>query len=250
MQCSPNTTRRDVLAWGATIASGAVACNRGEEHANLHRCEAAKHLNAFITLDPDRVLEAACEADRRRASGAQPGPLHCLPIPVKDSVNTKDYPTTGGTPALRNFHPAEDAKLIRILVDAGAIVLGKTNIHELSFGWTSNNLAFGAVHNPYDVRRIPGGSSGGTAAAVAAGMAPLGIAEDTQGSIRVPAALCGICGFRPTTHRYPNDGVMPITPLFSNSSSAVRIPAARFVLPDRGKSRSTRITLSRFDVKG
>jgi mandelamide amidase len=101
-----------------------------------------------------------------------------------------------------------------MLLDAGAIILGKTNIHELSFGWTSNNLAFGAVHNPYAVSRIPGGSSGGTAAAVAAGMAPLGIAEDTQGSIRVPAALCGICGFRPTTHRYPNDGVMPITPLF------------------------------------
>lgn len=248
MQRSPKTTRRDVLAWGAALASGAVACNRGEERANapvipdrltelsaidatramrqgevsaeayaaalLHRCEAGKHLNAFITLHPPRVLEAAREADRRRASGAELGPLHGLPIPVKDSVNTRDYPTTGGTPALRNFYAAEDAKLIRILVDAGAIVLGKTNIHELSFGWTSNNLAFGAVHNPYDVSRIPGGSSGGTAAAVAAGMAPLGIAEDTQGSIRVPAALCGICGFRPTTHRYPNDGVMPITPLF------------------------------------
>jgi mandelamide amidase len=142
------------------------------------------------------------------------GPLHGLPIPVKDSVNTADYPTTGGTPALRNFTPPEDAKLVQMLRDAGAIVLGKTNIHELSFGWTSNNLAFGAVRNPYDISRIPGGSSGGTAAAVAAGMAPLGIAEDTQGSIRVPAALCGICGFRPTTRRYPNDGVMPITPLF------------------------------------
>ncbi len=248
MQRSPKTTRRVVLAWGAALASGVVACNRGEEHANapvtpdrltelsaidatramrqgevsaedyaaalLQRCEAGKHLNAFITLHPPRVLEAAREADRRRAAGAEIGPLHGLPIPVKDSVNTRDYPTTGGTPALRNFYAAEDAKLIRILVDAGAIVLGKTNIHELSFGWTSNNLAFGAVHNPYDVSRIPGGSSGGTAAAVAAGMAPLGIAEDTQGSTRVPAALCGICGFRPTTHRYPNDGVMPITPLF------------------------------------
>ncbi len=256
MQRSLKTTRRDVLAWGAALASGIVACNRGEEHANapvtpdrltelsaidatramrqgevsaeeyaaalLHRCEAGKHLNAFITLHPPRVLEAAREADRRRASGAELGPLHGLPIPVKDSVNTRDYPTTGGTPALRNFYAAEDAKLIRLLVDAGAIVLGKTNIHELSFGWTSNNLAFGAVHNPYDVSRIPGGSSGGTAAAVAAGMAPLGIAEDTQGSIRVPAALCGICGFRPTTHRYPNDGVMPITALFDQVGPLAR----------------------------
>ena len=187
-----------------------------EEYAAalLQRCEAAEHLNAFITLNPPRVLETAREADRKRASGEELGPLHGLPIPVKDSVNTKDYPTTGGTPALRKFYPPEDAKLVQMLVAAGAIVLGKTNIHELSYGWTSNNLAFGAVHNPYDISRIPGGSSGGTAAAVATGMAPLGIAEDTQGSIRVPAALCGICGFRPTTHRYPSEGVIPITPLF------------------------------------
>jgi len=93
-------------------------------------------------------------------------------------------------------------------------VLGKTNLHELSFGWTSNNHAYGAVHNPYDPTRIPGGSSGGTAAAVAAHMAPLGVAEDTQGSIRVPAALCGICGFRPTTGRYSTRGCVPISSLF------------------------------------
>jgi indoleacetamide hydrolase len=100
------------------------------------------------------------------------------------------------------------------LTDAGAIVLGKTNLHELSFGWTSNNLAFGAVHNPYDTKRIPGGSSGGTAAAIAARMAPLGVAEDTEGSIRVPAAMCGVAGFRPTTTRYPSTGVVPISALF------------------------------------
>jgi mandelamide amidase len=93
-------------------------------------------------------------------------------------------------------------------------VLGKTNLHELSFGWTSSNAAFGAVRNPHDPSRIPGGSSGGTAAAVAAGMAPLGVAEDTAGSIRVPAALCGLFGFRPTTGRYPNAVVVPMTALF------------------------------------
>jgi indoleacetamide hydrolase len=162
----------------------------------------------------ERVLEAARAADRFRTSGGKLGPLHGLPIPVKDSVNTKDMPTTGGTPALRNFQPKEDAPIVRALLAAGAIVLGKTNLHELSFGWTSNNLAFGAVHNPYDVRRIPGGSSGGTAAAVAARMAPLGVAEDTEGSIRVPAAMCGIAGFRPTTKRYVSTGVVPITSLF------------------------------------
>jgi indoleacetamide hydrolase len=133
---------------------------------------------------------------------------------VKDSVNTRDYPTTAGTPALRHFRPAEDAPVVQALRAAGAIVLGKTNLHELSWGWTSNNHAYGAVHNPYDPTRIPGGSSGGTAAAVAARMAPLGIAEDTEGSIRVPAALCGLVGFRPTTGRYSSDGVAPISALF------------------------------------
>ncbi len=182
--------------------------------AVLERCQRGKSLNAFITLPQEQVLEAARAADRLRGSGAKLGALHGLPIPVKDSVNTKDMPTTGGTPALRNFRPKEDAPIVRALLAAGAIVLGKTNLHELSFGWTSNNLAFGAVHNPYDAQRIPGGSSGGTAVAVATRMAPLGVAEDTEGSIRVPAAMCGIAGFRPTTGRYISTGVVPISPLF------------------------------------
>jgi indoleacetamide hydrolase len=137
-----------------------------------------------------------------------------LAVPVKDSVNTRNYPTTAGTPGLRNFRPRHDAPVVAAMKAAGAIVLGKTNLHELSYGWTSNNLAFGAVHNPYDPTRIPGGSSGGTAAVIAARLAPLGIAEDTEGSIRVPAAFCGIKGLRPTTGRYSTQGCVPISPLF------------------------------------
>ena len=182
--------------------------------ALLARCEAQRALNAFITLEPERVLEHARACDRLRRSGAKLGPLFGLPIPVKDSVNTRDYATTGGTPALRHFRPAQDAPVVASLKGAGAIVLGKTNLHELSFGWTTNNLAFGAVHNPYDDKRIPGGSSGGTAAAIAARLAPLGVAEDTEGSIRVPAAFCGIAGFRPTTRRYSTKGCVPISHLF------------------------------------
>ncbi len=213
-----NTMSTPITDLGATEA--AAAMRRGDLSAEdyaaalLNRCKLTRNLNAFITLEPERVLEAARAADRLLASGAEPGLLHGLPIPVKDSVNTKDYPTTAGTRALQAFFPAEDAELIRRLTNAGAIVMGKTNLHELSFGFTSNNLAFGAVRNPYDKSRIPGGSSGGTAVAVAARMAPIGIAEDTQGSIRVPAAMCGIYGFRPTIGRYPNQGVVPITPLF------------------------------------
>jgi mandelamide amidase len=186
----------------------------GYAQALLARCEAGRALNAFITLEPDRVLEAARAVDRARAKGRRLGLLQGLPIPVKDSVATADYVTTAGTAALKGWRPKADAPVIARLKAAGGLVLGKTNLHELSFGWTSNNGAFGPVHNPYDVTRIPGGSTGGTAAAVAARMAPLGVAEDTQGSIRVPAALCGICGFRPTTGRYPTAGTAPITPLF------------------------------------
>jgi mandelamide amidase len=193
--------------------------------ALLKRCRQQKALNAFITLPEEHVLAAARDADRVRASGAKLGPLHGLPIPVKDSINTGDMPTTGGTAALRHFQPGADAPIVQILRGAGAIVLGKTNLHELSFGWTSNNLAFGAVHNPYDVRRIPGGSSGGTAVAIAARMAPLGVAEDTEGSIRVPAAMCGIAGLRPTTGRYVSTGVVPITPLFDQVGPHARTVA-------------------------
>jgi indoleacetamide hydrolase len=195
------------------MTRGELSCERYAA-ALLARCESGRALNAWITLEPDRVLAAARACDQRRLAGERPGPLFGLPIPVKDSVNTADYPTTAGTPALRHFRPAEDAPLVKSLRAAGAIVLGKTNLHELSYGWTSNNQAFGAVHNPYDPQRIPGGSSGGTAAAIAAHMAPLGIAEDTEGSIRVPAAFCGIMGFRPTTGRYSTRACVPISHLF------------------------------------
>jgi mandelamide amidase len=205
----------------ARMSRGELSCERYAA-ALLERCRAAHALNAFITLEPDRVLEDARARDHERRAGKPPGPLFGLPIPVKDSVNTREYPTTGGTPALRNFRPKEDAPLVASLRAAGAIVLGKTNLHELSYGWTSNNLAFGAVHNPYDASRIPGGSSGGTAAAVAARLAPLGIAEDTEGSIRVPAAFCGIVGFRPTTGRYSTRACVPISSLFDQTGPHAR----------------------------
>lgn len=211
-------TDQALLRLSAREAVGRV--HRGEltaeryAQALLAQCARGAALNAFITLEPQKVLEAARACDRQRSSGARLGPLHGLPVPVKDSVNTAELPTTAGTAALRHFRPATDAPLVAALRAAGAIVLGKTNLHELSWGYTSNNHAFGAVHNPYDPTRIPGGSSGGTAAAIAFHMAPLGVAEDTEGSIRVPAALCGIAGFRPTTGRYSTQGCAPISPLF------------------------------------
>lgn len=212
------------LSAGEAVAAMRRGDMKAEDYAStlLARCEAGKHLNAFISLDPPKVMEAARAADRRREAGGFLGPLHGLPIPIKDSVNTRDLPTTGGTPALRSFRPKADAPIVRTLLDGGAILLGKTNLHELSFGWTSANLAFGAVKNPYDPTRIPGGSSGGTAVAVATRMAPLGVAEDTCGSIRVPAAMSGIVGFRPTTFRYSPRGIVPLTSVYDTAGPHAR----------------------------
>jgi len=223
---TPQDAGADLCSLGAVEAvahmqQGALTSERYAQ-ALLARCQSAHALNAFITLEPAKVLEDARTRDRERRAGAKPGPLFGLPIPVKDSVNTQDYPTTGGTPALRHFRPAQDAPVVAALRRAGALVLGKTNLHELSYGWTSNNQAFGAVRNPYDLTRIPGGSSGGTAAAIAARLAPLGVAEDTEGSIRVPAAFCGIAGFRPTTGRYSTRGCVPISPLFDQVGPQAR----------------------------
>jgi mandelamide amidase len=212
------TLAPDLIALSASEAVAAMREGRisalAYAEALLAQCAARADLNAFITLDPEAVRTAARAADALRAAGEPLGLLHGLPVPVKDSINTADLPTTAGTRALHDFYPARDASVVAKVKAAGGYVLGKTNLHELSLGWTSTNLAYGAVRNPWDPARIPGGSSGGTAAAVAAGMAPLGLAEDTQGSIRVPAALCGITGFRPSTGRYPSDGCAPISPLF------------------------------------
>jgi len=186
---------------------------KAEEYARalLDKAQELENLNAFRILDREMVLEAARAADKARASGAALGTLHGLPIPVKDSVNTKDLPTSQGTGALRDFKPRDDAAVLKPLFAQGAILMGKTNLHELSYGWTSNNRIFGPVRNPYNRDRVPGGSSGGSGAVVAARIAPLAIAEDTLGSIRVPASMCGLAGFRPTFGRYPNAGLMPLT---------------------------------------
>lgn len=194
----------------AGMRSGAIAAER-YARALLDRAAALGALNVFISLDPDQVLAAARACDRVRRSGRRCGALHGLPIPVKDSLDTAMLPTSNGTRALKGFRPKNDAAVLVPLLAEGAIVMGKTNLEELSTGWWSNNHEFGAVRNPYALQHSPGGSSGGSAAAVAARIAPLAVGEDTFGSIRVPASMCGIAGFRPTFGRYPTDGIMAQT---------------------------------------
>lgn len=177
----------------------------------LKRCERYHDLNAFIHHDHEKVREAARRADQARDAGEELGPLHGLPIVLKDNIDTKDMPTTGGTPALKSHRPSRNAPVAQVLLDAGAILFGKANLHELAQGITNNNAAFGPARNPYDSSKIPGGSSGGCGAAVGARLAPAGIGTDTGGSVRIPASLCGIVGFRPTVGRYLQTGIVPIS---------------------------------------
>ena len=182
----------------------------------LERAEQLKELNAFIILNKDAALAAAAQVDKGEKTGALAG----LPIVVKDNINTSDMPTSGGTPALQHARPTRNAPSLQKLLDAGAIIIGKTNMHELAFGITSTNLSpfAGAVKNPYDKTRIPGGSSGGTSAAIAARIVTCGLGSDTGGSTRVPAALTGTVGLRPSVgnggaqRRYHDDNlVVPIS---------------------------------------
>lgn len=168
-------------------------------------------LNVFITLDAEGATTRAQELDRLRAGGETRGPLHGIPLVVKDNIHVAGMPNTAGTPGLKDFVPTASNEVVARLEAAGAIILGKTNLHELALGITSNNAAFGAVGNPFDHNLIPGGSSGGTASAISAGLVPAGLGSDTGGSVRIPAALTGIVGFRPSSGRYPSTAVTPIS---------------------------------------
>jgi mandelamide amidase len=184
--------------------------------ALIARADANADLNAFITLDRTGAMAAASQADADLAAGKVRGPLHGVPLVIKDNIHVAGSPSTAGTPALRGFVPKQNAPTAQKLIDAGAIVLGKTNMHELAFGISGYNEAtFSAqpigVRNPYDRTRFAGGSSSGTAAAIAARIAPGGLGSDTGGSSRIPSAVTGGAGFRPTIDRYDNAGVAPIS---------------------------------------
>jgi indoleacetamide hydrolase len=172
--------------------------------------ENKKDLGAFISFDREAAIRAARAADADAAKGKFKGPLHGVPIVVKDNIHVAGFANTAGTLALKDFRPKAHAPIVAKLVGAGAIILGKNNMHELAFGITNNNGAFGPARNPYDSSRIPGGSSGGTGVAIAARMAAAGLGSDTGGSVRIPSALNGITGLRPTLKRYSQEGITPI----------------------------------------
>lgn len=250
---SPNKRSNALTELTATAAVRAMRDGdmTAEAYAGALLKQAAleTRLNAFVTLEPGTVLEAARQADLDRANGRTMGMLHGLPIPVKDSVNTRAFPTSNGTRALREFTPRHDATIIKRLLEQGALIMGKTNLTELSFGWTSNNGTFGAVHNPRDLLRVPGGSSGGSAAAVAANIAPIAIAADTLGSIRVPAAFCGLAGLRASFGRYPDEGVFSLTDNKLDQVGAVTRSVVDLALFDAAVSGDTE-PLTAMSLKG
>lgn len=175
-------------------------------------------LNAYLTVSDElamaqaRKAEAELYAPRGRKGHRDRGPLHGIPISLKDNIYTKDVRSSAGSKILKDFVPLHDAAVVGQLKEAGAVILGKTNLHEFAYGVTTNNPHFGATRNPWDLSRIPGGSSGGSAAAVAAGLCYGSIGTDTGGSIRIPAALCGIVGLKPTFGRVSVADVVPLSP--------------------------------------
>ena len=178
---------------------------------SLARITELKSLNAFITVDAQGATDTAASLDEMRSDNVALGALWGAPMSVKDNIHVAGLPNTAGTAALRNFTPTNNADVIDRLKAAGAIIIGKNNLHELAYGITSDNYTFGAVGNAYDPSYIAGGSSGGTAVAVSTGMVSAGLGTDTGGSTRIPASLNGIAGFRPTTGRYPSEGLTRIS---------------------------------------
>ena len=167
-------------------------------------------LNAMIRLNPSARVEAR-RMDEERQQGKVRGPLHGIPIIIKDNFDTSDLPTSGGSLALANHQTRDDAFVVRRLRDAGAVILGKSNMHELAAGITTISSLGGQTRNPYDPRRCPGGSSGGTGAAIAASFAAVGWGSDTCGSIRIPSAFGSLAGLRPTQGLVSRSGVMPLS---------------------------------------
>lgn len=202
-------------------------------------------LNAYITVCDESALAAAERLERAIAQKKDVGPLAGVPVSVKDIIRTLDAPTTAGSRIFGDgLPPTEDATVVRRLRRAGAIVVGKTNLHEVALGVTSANEHFGPARNPWNAEHVAGGSSGGSASSVAAGFCTASVGTDTRGSIRIPAACCGVTGFKPTYGLLPTDGIIPLAPTLDHAGPITHtvIDAAHML----GVMTGSRATFERF----
>ena len=189
--------------------------------ACLDRIEARRDLNAFITVMRDRALADAAAAAREIATGHYRGGLHGIPVSLKDLIDVAGTPTTSGS-AVPPRHPSHDAPVVARLREAGAVIVGKTNLHEFAFGTTSEESAFGPVRHPRDARRSPGGSSGGSAVALVEGMCFASVGTDTGGSVRIPSAVCGTVGLKPSFDDLPTTGIVPLSTTLDHAGPMAR----------------------------
>ena len=188
--------------------------------ARIDRCNPA--INAILSIHAKPALSAARLADRAAARGRWSGALHGVPITLKDNFHVRGFPCTAGSKILQGFFPATDSTVARKLFDAGAIVLGRTNMHEFAYGITSQNPHYGDVRNPWNTSRMSGGSSGGSAAALATGLGYGSAGTDTGGSIRIPASFCGVVGLKPTFGMVSCAGVVPLAQSLDHAGPMAR----------------------------
>jgi indoleacetamide hydrolase len=237
-----------VSAAAAAIRDGDIS-SESYISALLQRARMYSDLNAFITIDETAVLVAARDADKRRAAGSN-APLLGVPLAIKDSYLTRGLRTTLGLETLGHFVPDEDADVVSSLKDAGCIVFGKNNLVEMSCGLTGNNSYYRQVKNPHNRDHISGGSSSGSGSAVAARIVPASLGGDTIGSIRVPASLCGVVGFKPTTGRWPRNGVAPISHTLDTTGVLARSVDDCALIDQIVTRDGESISRSQFDLTG
>lgn len=180
--------------------------------ALLQQTDRVASLNAWISRDPEGLIQQAKALDQASSAPSEHLPLAGIPVAIKDNIDTADLPTSGGTRALLASRPQRNAIVVERLLQSGCLIAGKTNLHELALGGTTHNAVTGACRNPWNPLRIPGGSSGGSAVAVASRMVPAALGTDTGASVRLPAALCGVVGFRPSMGRYASQGILHLSP--------------------------------------
>ena len=195
---------------GAALRSRKVSCLELTNRCLDQIAKLNPRLNAFITVTEEAARQRAAELDRDLAQGIDHGPLHGIPIAHKDLLWTRGVRTTSGSKLFADYVPRSDATVVEKLNQGGAVLVGKTGLHELAYGVTSENPHFGVIRNPRDTERSPGGSSGGSGAAVAADMAYMATGTDTGGSIRIPASFCGVVGLKPTYGAVDRSGVQPL----------------------------------------